>query len=88
MMANSVGLLLAILSLLACTTHAFNSMKGSRFTRSMIAHVSTIPRPLTSDVSPELLRSLELFDPNGIKKDLGSLMGDEKSVVVFLRHLG
>jgi len=41
-----------------------------------------------SDVSANLVKSLELFDKDGTQKKLGSLMGDDKSVVVFLRHLG
>jgi hypothetical protein len=87
MMAPSAALLLTMLSFLACT-YAFNSIIPSRFSRSMVTHASVVPKPLTSDVSAVLLRSLELFDQNGMKQYLGSLMGDDKSVVVFLRHLG
>lgn len=43
---------------------------------------------MTSEVTPALLKSLQLFDQYGEKKELGLLMGDDKSVVVFLRHLG
>jgi hypothetical protein len=35
-----------------------------------------------------MIRALELFDAAGMKQDLGSIMGEDKSVVVFLRHLG
>ena len=39
-------------------------------------------------VNVNLMKSLELTDANGIKKKLGDVMGNGKSVVVFLRHLG
>ena len=82
------ALLLTILSLLVSTTNAFSSLKGSRFSRSMSKFATTIPKPITSEISPVQLRSLELFDQNGAKKTVDSLMGDGKSVVIFLRHLG
>lgn len=79
---------MAILSLLVATSNAFSVTRQHRFTRSLVAQATTIPKPLTSEVSAVLLRSLELFDQDGAKKDLDSLMGDGKSVVIFLRHLG
>jgi hypothetical protein len=39
-------------------------------------------------VDVSLLKDLVLNDVNGTKKKLGSAMGNGKSVVVFLRHLG
>jgi len=39
-------------------------------------------------VNVNLMKSLELTDANGVKKKLGDVMGNGKSVVVFLRHLG
>lgn len=39
-------------------------------------------------VDVNLLKSLELNDVNGNRKKLGTVMGNGKSVVVFLRHLG
>jgi len=39
-------------------------------------------------VSPDILRSLLLTSANWEKKYLGELMGKQKSVVIFLRHLG
>ena len=41
---------------------------------------------VTVDVN--LLQNLVLNDANGNKKKLGTVMGKDKSVVIFLRHLG
>ena len=83
-----MALLLTILSVLVITTNAFSSTKSPRFSRSIISFVTTTQKPVTSEVRPVQLRALELFDQNGAKKEVDSLMGDGKSVVIFLRHLG
>ena len=82
------ALLLTILAVLLSTTNAFSSTKNPRFSRSVTSFATTIQKPVTSEISPVQLRALELFDQNGAKKEVDSLMGDGKSVVIFLRHLG
>ena len=83
-----VALLLTILAVLVSTTNAFSSTKSPRFSRSVTSFATTIQKPVTSEISPVQLRALELFDQNGAKKEVDYLMGDGKSVVIFLRHLG
>ena len=83
-----MALLLTILSVLVITTNAFSSTKNPRFSRSIISFATTTQKPVTSEIRPAQLRALELFDQNGAKKEVDSLMGDGKSVVIFLRHLG
>jgi len=39
-------------------------------------------------VAPPLLRNLEMTSASGAKKAIGDIVGDDLSVVVFLRHLG
>jgi len=81
------ALLLMMFMCLSNIVNSFNAVKSSRFTRSII-RASTELSPKTSDVTAPMIRALELFDAAGMKQDLGSVMGDDKSVVVFLRHLG
>jgi hypothetical protein len=49
---------------------------------------ATAVKPITADITSSTLRELNLFDQYGFPKRLGDLMGTDKSVVVFLRHLG
>lgn len=39
-------------------------------------------------VAPTLLRNLEMTSASGTKKAIGDIIGEDLSVVVFLRHLG
>jgi len=39
-------------------------------------------------VTADTLRAMDLADPTGTRRMCGEFLGDEKSVVVFLRHLG
>ena len=41
-----------------------------------------------ADVSADVIRNLELINSLGRKQKVGTLSGNGKSVVVFLRHLG
>lgn len=85
-------ILLIIVSTLIGKSDSFRLSPSSRHSRSVVCHASKMnaetAKPLTRDVTADLLRSLTLFDQNGDKKELGSLMGADKSVVIFLRHLG
>lgn len=49
---------------------------------------ATTVKPITADITVATLQELNLFDQYGFPKRLGDLMGPDKSVVVFLRHLG
>ena len=77
-----------LLCLLGSRCEAFGLLQKTRFSRSTNLRSTITPKIQTSEVTPALLKSLQLFDQYGEKKELGLLMGDEKSVVVFLRHLG
>jgi hypothetical protein len=87
MMYRHGALLFMMFMCLGNIVHSFNVVKSSRFTRT-ITRATTDLRPQTSDVTAPMIRALELFDAAGMKQDLGSIMGADKSVVVFLRHLG
>jgi hypothetical protein len=41
----------------------------------------------STPVTAKLIRSLSLSDPDGKKRVIGEVMGNGKSVVIFLRHL-
>jgi hypothetical protein len=77
-----------LLCLLGSRCEAFGLLQKTRFSRSTSLLSTITPKIQTSEVTPDLLKSLTLFDQYGDKKELGLLMGDDKSVVVFLRHLG
>ena len=85
-------ILLILVSTLVDKGNSFRLLSIARNTRSVVCHgtqaAAETAKPLTRDVTPDLLRSLKLFDQDGDKRELGSLMGADKSVVVFLRHLG
>jgi hypothetical protein len=52
------------------------------------AETASTTKPITADITSSTLQSLDLYDQYGFPKRLGDLMGPDKSVVVFLRHLG
>ena len=81
-------LLLVLLGTLTGNSDALRAQNNGKLSRSVACRSLATEKPLTKDVTPESLRSLKLFDQFGVKRELGSLMGKEKSVVVFLRHLG
>lgn len=79
-------LILALLSL----SSAFTPIRPMRRTTSLRVSIPNEPVQLDSplDVSAELLRSLTVINVKGEQVKLGTVMGQEKSVVIFLRHLG
>jgi hypothetical protein len=85
-------ILLIIVSTLVSKSDSFRLLPTAGHSRSVICRATQTAaetaKPLTRDVTSDMLRSLKLFDQNGDKRELGSLMGADKSVVVFLRHLG
>ena len=87
-LCGGMPFLLIILCLLGSRCEAFGILQKTRFSRSTSLRSTMTPKIMTSEVTPALLKSLQLFDQYGEKKELGLLMGDDKSVVVFLRHLG
>ena len=57
---------------------------------SLLASSTSLSTKVVGDVTVDvnLLQNLVLNDANGNKKKLGTVMGKDKSVVIFLRHLG
>ena len=92
MSLNLCKVILLIFATLVGTSDSFRFSQSTKHARSLVCRATETAaeavKPLTRDVTADFLRSLRLFDQNGDKKELGSLMGADKSVVVFLRHLG
>ena len=53
----------------------------------MSLHATSI-KPELTDLSVSTLRSMNLYDQDGNVQNLGEKMGNDRAVVVFLRHLG
>ena len=49
---------------------------------------ATTTKPEITDLSVSTLRNMNLYDADGNVQNLGEKMGKDRSVVVFLRHLG
>ena len=54
---------------------------------AMSLHATSI-KPELTDLSVSTLRSMNLYDQDGNVQNLGEKMGNDRAVVVFLRHLG
>ena len=83
---------LFIIAALLSLSSAFSPIRPIRRSTTTSLHVSIPNEPVQLDspldVSPDLLRSLNVINVNGEQVKLGTVMGQEKSVVIFLRHLG
>jgi hypothetical protein len=73
-------------------TFAFIGIRKSFRNPCSLSSVTNLPRGQVNIgnkvVTTDVLRNIQLENALGEKVKLGSLMGDGKSVVVFLRHLG
>ena len=91
-----IGLVLYFMILFTCTTHSAGFVRAvvrgrARSTPSLRQAGTNEDNSITigqRTVTASLLRNLELTDYTGKKKTIGSVVGNNKSVVVFLRHLG
>ena len=88
---SSIGLQAILLAYLLVCSGSF-SVRSRQWTRGTRLHAMTnadgsvtIGNKL---VTASILKNLELTDYEGKKRQVGSLTGEDKSVVVFLRHLG
>jgi hypothetical protein len=84
-------LLLLVMLCLAASASAFGSVRmriGALRTRSALSMTGQVQSLNGQEISTAVLRGLELTDYQGNSKMVGDLMGPDKSVVVFLRHLG
>ena len=56
--------------------------------RPVMSLQATTMKPEINDISVSTLREMNLFDQDGNVQNLGEKMGNDRAVVVFLRHLG
>lgn len=101
-MLYSVSRLAVFLVVTLVTPSAsFAAVSGSRFSHAQTLAMSHVMSDcgctdvaeagvVMNDVlvTGATLRSTELFDARGEQRSVGSVIGDGKAVVIFLRHLG
>ena len=57
-------------------------------TKNAISLYATTIKPELTDLPVSTLRGMNLYDQDGNVQNLGEKMGNDRAVVVFLRHLG